>query len=148
MRALLQRVKDASVEVEGEIIARISQGLVVLVGVSASDQEADAHWLARRVASLRVFCDDSGKLNFSCQDLGYPVLCVSQFTLCASLEKGARPSFLQAMEPFRAQELFDLFVSSLSKKVPTEKGRFGAHMIVSLSNDGPFTLMLESPDAK
>ena len=143
--ALVQRVRYGAVEVEGERVAEIGKGFVVLVGVCKDDEPADLVKLARKVASLRVFEDDDGKMNLSVRDIGGQVLAVSQFTLCADTTRGNRPSFDNAMEPQKAQEMFEAFVEMLkSHGLPVQKGVFGAHMLVKIENDGPVTIYLDS----
>lgn len=144
MRALIQRVSRASVHVDGEEAARIGQGFVVLLGVADDDGEAEAAWLARKVAGLRLFEDNAGKMNLGLADVGGQVLAVSQFTLYGDARKGRRPSFTRAAAPVQAQELYEMFCALLAAEgVPVEKGVFQAHMEVSLVNDGPVTLWLE-----
>ena len=144
MRALIQRVSGASVQVEGEEAARIGQGYLVLLGVAADDGEAEAAWLARKIAGLRLFEDDAGKMNLGLADVGGAVLAVSQFTLYGDARKGRRPSFTRAAPPEQARDLYDTFCTLLAAEgVPVETGVFQAHMEVSLVNDGPVTLWLE-----
>ncbi|MXY95333.1 MAG: D-tyrosyl-tRNA(Tyr) deacylase [Caldilineaceae bacterium SB0670_bin_27] len=144
MRALIQRVSRASVHVDGEEAARIGQGFVVLLGVADDDGAAEAAWLARKIAGLRLFEDDAGKMNLGLADVGGQVLAVSQFTLYGDARKGRRPSFTRAAAPAQAQELYEKFCSLLAAEgVPVEKGVFQAHMEVSMVNDGPVTLWLE-----
>jgi len=146
VRALVQRVREASVEVGEERIAGIGPGLLVLCGVAPDDAADDVHWLARKIVHLRIFDDDAGTMNRSLADTGGAILAVSQFTLYASTRKGARPSYSAAAPPDIAQPMFDAFVAALeresSRAVPT--GRFGAHMRVALVNDGPVTLWFDS----
>jgi D-tyrosyl-tRNA(Tyr) deacylase len=146
MRVLVQRVREASVRVEGRVSGAIDAGLLLLVGVQADDAAEDREWLARKIVQLRVFDDEAGVMNRSVADVGGDVLAVSQFTLYASTRKGNRPSYSAAAPPAIAQPAFDAFVASLSallgKPVPT--GVFGAHMEVALVNDGPVTLWLDS----
>ncbi len=144
MRALIQRVSRASVLVDGEEAARIGQGFVVLLGVADDDGAAEAAWLARKIAGLRLFEDGAGKMNLGLADVGGQVLAVSQFTLYGDARRGRRPSFTRAAAPVQAQELYEKFCSLLAAEgVPVEKGVFQAHMEVSLVNDGPVTLWLE-----
>jgi D-aminoacyl-tRNA deacylase len=145
MRAVVQRVSRAQVTVDGELTGRIDAGLCVLVGVGKDDSEADATTLADKVARLRIFEDDAGKMNQSLLDTGGALLAVSQFTLYGDTSRGRRPSFTAAMEPTRAEQLFECFCTaarSLGLTVAT--GRFRTHMSVSLVNDGPVTLILET----
>ncbi|MBQ7989937.1 MAG: D-tyrosyl-tRNA(Tyr) deacylase [Oscillospiraceae bacterium] len=143
MRALVQRVSSASVEVDGEMIAQIGRGYLVLVGFTHEDTEEDCIRLAKKIGLLRVFSDENDKINLSLEDISGSILCVSQFTLYADCRKGHRPSFTQAMEPGRAEQLYGFFCTELDKYAPTQKGIFGADMKVTLCNDGPFTVMLE-----
>ena len=144
MRALIQRVSRASVHVDGKEIASIGQGFLVLLGVADEDGMAETAWLARKIAGLRLFEDDEGKMNLALADVGGSVLAVSQFTLYGDARKGRRPSFTRAAPPAQAQELYDRFCALLAAEgVPVEKGVFQAHMEVTLVNDGPVTLWLE-----
>ena len=145
MRALLQRVTTASVTVDGQIVGAIGRGFLVLLGITHADGEAEAVRLARKVAGLRLFDDDSGKFNRSLQDVGGAVLVVSQFTLYGDARKGRRPSFTDAARPEQAGPLCERFVQALRDEgVPVETGVFGAAMAVALVNDGPVTLWLDS----
>jgi D-tyrosyl-tRNA(Tyr) deacylase len=145
LRALIQRVASASVSVDGDVLGRIDMGLVVLLGVGHSDQEATAAKLADKVAQLRVFEGHEGRMDRSLLDVGGSALCVSQFTLYGDTRRGLRPSFTEAAEPQRAEQLYGVFCRQLrARGVPVETGRFGARMAVSLVNDGPVTLMLEA----
>lgn len=144
MRALIQRVSRASVHVDSEEVAGIGLGFLVLLGVADGDGEAEAVWLARKIAGLRLFEDDAGKMNLGLGDVGGAVLAVSQFTLYGDARKGRRPSFTRAAAPAHAQELYEKFCTLLAAEgVAVEKGVFQAHMEVSLVNDGPVTLWLE-----
>ncbi len=145
MRVVLQRVSEASVTVEGEKISAIGPGLLLLVGVARGDGEAEADWLAAKVAGLRVMGDGEGKMNRSVTDVGGAVLAVSQFTLLADTRKGKRPSFVGAAPPEEAERLFDYFCERLRAAGVgrVETGRFGAMMDVALVNDGPVTIVLE-----
>lgn len=146
MRILLQRVLRASVSVGDRIVGSIDRGLLLLVGVMPADGDEDIEWLSRKIIQLRVFNDDAGVMNCSVVDIGGDLLAVSQFTLFASTQKGNRPSWAGAAPPDVAQPLFNRFVAGLAsafgKPVPT--GEFGAAMTVSLVNDGPVTLMIDS----
>jgi D-tyrosyl-tRNA(Tyr) deacylase len=144
MKAVLQRVAKADVKVEGEVVGRTGPGLLVLVAVCDGDELSDVEWIARKIVTLRVFPDDEGKMNRSVVDIGGSALLVSQFTLSAHVGKGTRPSFGKAMEPDRARAMFDDVVDRVRGEVPTETGKFRAHMEVSLVNDGPVTLWLDS----
>jgi D-tyrosyl-tRNA(Tyr) deacylase len=146
MRALVQRVREASVTVEGRVTGAIGQGLLLLAGLTEGDGSDDRDWLARKIVQLRIFDDEAGVMNRSVVDCGGAILAVSQFTLYASTRKGNRPSYSAAAPPGVAQPGFDAFVASLAsllgKPVPT--GVFGAHMQVALVNDGPVTIWLDS----
>ena len=145
MRAVVQRVTHAKVTVEGETTGEIAAGLCVLVGVGQGDTEKAASALADKVVNLRIFEDDQGKMNKSLRDVGGALLAVSQFTLYGDTAKGRRPSFASAMEPGRAEQLFELFCSACRNLgVAVATGRFRTHMSVSLVNDGPVTLLLET----
>lgn len=145
MKIVLQRVKEASVTVDGELISKIDAGLLLLVGVAEADTEATADWLAAKIAGLRVMRDEADKMNLGVVETGGEVLAVSQFTLLADTRKGKRPSFVHAAPPELAEPLFDYFVERLRAAgiAAVETGRFGAMMDVALVNDGPVTLVLE-----
>lgn len=144
MRVVAQRVTEAAVEVDGAVVGRIGRGLLALVGVGHHDTAAGARSLAVKLANLRLFEDTAGKTNLALKDVGGAVLVVSQFTLYADTRKGRRPSFTSAADPALAEELVEEFRSTLADLgLPTAQGSFGAHMRVSLTNDGPFTLLLE-----
>ncbi len=144
MKAVLQRVRRGRVSVDGDTIATIERGLVILIGVGQADTVNEAEWLAEKCAVLRVFEDEQGKTNLSVQDVGGEVLVVSQFTLYADTRKGRRPSFINAAPPELAQPLVDHFVDHLGRLgVSVQKGVFGAHMLVEIENDGPVTILLE-----
>ncbi|MEY4003074.1 MAG: hypothetical protein RIT07_1116 [Bacteroidota bacterium] len=147
MKALIQRVKNASVSVGGKQQASIEHGLLVLLGITDSDTTAEADWLAAKVANIRIFNDDSGKMNHSVLETNGDVIVVSQFTLYGDARKGNRPSFVQAARPEIAEPLYEHFVAAiqehLGKQVQT--GVFGADMQVSLINNGPVTIIIESP---
>ena len=146
MRALEQRVREASVTVDGRVTGAIGPGLLVLAGVTADDSPEDRDWLVRKIVQLRVFDDDDGVMNRSVQDTGGDILAVSQFTLYASTRKGNRPSYTAAASPEIAAPAFDAFVAALAAAVgkPVPTGVFGAHMRVQSSNDGPVTIWLDS----
>jgi len=147
LKALLQRVTRASVSVAGEIVGRIQTGLVVLVGVAAGDEEADAAYLADRVLNLRIFSDEDGRFNLSVLDVTGELLLVSQFTLLASTRKGRRPGFDGAAPPGKASALLDRIVALLRQSgLKVETGRFQQHMVVEIYNDGPVTIMLDSKE--
>ena len=144
MRALLQRVSKAKVTVDGEIVGAIQRGLVVLLGVTHDDTEAEAKWLANKIAGLRLFEDQAGKMNLSLFDVDGSVLVVSQFTLFGDARKGRRPSFTSAASPDQAEPLVLYFAEQIRQRgLPVEMGVFGALMQVEIHNDGPVTLMLE-----
>ncbi len=144
MRALLQRVSKASVTVDGEVISLIGKGLVVLLGVGHGDGEEQAAFLAEKTANLRIFEDEQGKSNLSVLDIGGEAIVVSQFTLYADARKGRRPSFTDAAEPEVAEPLVERFVELLrGHGVPTQTGKFRAHMEVEIHNNGPVTVWLE-----
>jgi D-tyrosyl-tRNA(Tyr) deacylase len=148
VRAVVERVARAAVHVDGECIGRIEQGLLVLVGVAVDDAEADADALADKVLGLRIFEDDSGKMNLDLASVGASVLAVSQFTLLGDVRKGRRPSFTAAKAPDAARELFERFVAACrSRGARVETGRFRASMQVELVNDGPVTLLLDTRGA-
>ncbi|MBO5648696.1 MAG: D-tyrosyl-tRNA(Tyr) deacylase [Clostridia bacterium] len=145
MKALLQRVSSASVSVEGKTLSSIEQGFLILLGVKKGDDEEDARLLSEKIAKLRIFSDENGKMNKSVRDIGGSLLVVSQFTLCANYAHGNRPDFLEAEGPARANELYEYFVSLLREQdIPVGTGEFGADMQIALVNDGPVTVMLES----
>lgn len=144
MRAVVQRVTQASVTVTGEVVGRISRGLVILLGVARSDTQAEAAWLARKCAGLRVFEDEKGLMNLSLAETGGEALVVSQFTLYGDCDKGRRPSFTSAAAPEQAEVLYQVFVDTLREHgIHVETGRFQAKMLVDIVNDGPVTLILE-----
>ncbi len=145
MRAVVQRVSRAAVAVDGETAATIGSGFVVLLGVAHEDTEEHAVYLARKISSLRIFEDSDGKMNLGLAEVGGEVLAVSQFTLYADMRKGRRPSFTQAARPERAQPLYDRFCELMAEAgFRVAKGVFQAHMTVSLVNDGPVTLWLDT----
>lgn len=148
MKIVLQRVREARVEVEGRTAGRIGRGLCLLVGIEKGDGEADAEYLARKAVELRIFPDAQGKMNLALAEAGGEVLAVSQFTLAGSVRKGRRPSFDNAEEPGRAAELFDYFVGAVEALgVTVETGVFQTLMEVHIVNDGPVTFILESKPA-
>lgn len=145
MRALLQRVSQASVTVNGQVVGQIGQGLLILLGVGQDDDEAQVKALVEKIIHLRIFGDDEGKMNRSLLDIGGQALVVSQFTLYADTRKGRRPSFIEAAPPAIAEELVERFKAALvAYGVEVASGIFGAHMDVALINDGPVTIMLDS----
>jgi D-tyrosyl-tRNA(Tyr) deacylase len=144
MRALLQRVIRGSVTVEGQEVARIDKGLVILVGIAPGDTPEQAAWLAEKAATLRIFEDAEGKMNLSAVDVGGQAIVVSQFTLYADTRRGRRPSFTEAALPQEAEPLVAHFARCLEEAgLPTQTGVFGAHMLVEIHNDGPVTILLE-----
>ena len=145
MRAVVQRVSRAQVEIDGNTVGSIGKGLVILLGVGHEDTEEQAERLWSKISRLRIFEDEDGKTNLSLADVHGDVLVVSQFTLFANCKKGNRPSFTQAGAPDEANRLYEWFVELARRDVPrVETGRFGAYMDVSLTNDGPFTLWLDT----
>jgi len=140
MRALVQRVSEASVTIDGERVSSIGAGMLVLLGVKRGDTEADADRIARKLLALRIFEDDDGRMNRSVEEAGGEVLCVSQFTLYGDTRKGNRPSFVDAAPPDVAEPLYERVRAALNAR----GGRFGSRMQVELTNDGPVTLLLES----
>ncbi len=148
MKIVLQRVKEASVEVDGKVVGRIGPGVCLLVGVEKGDSEDDAQYLAKKVVELRVFPDKKGKMNLSLQDVDGEVLAVSQFTLVGSVRKGRRPSFDKAEAPEEAERLFGCFVDLIKQRgIKVETGVFQALMDVHLINDGPVTFFLQSKES-
>ncbi|MCE5268844.1 MAG: D-tyrosyl-tRNA(Tyr) deacylase [Planctomycetaceae bacterium] len=147
MLACVQRVRHASVTVAGEVCGRIDTGMLVLLGVAQQDTEAEAEWLAAKIAGLRVFEDDEGKMNLSLADVRGSMLVVSQFTLLGDCRRGRRPDFTAAAPPEVAERLYEVFVHAVAKQgVPVATGRFRQHMDVELLNDGPVTLIVESKE--
>lgn len=146
MKAVIQRVSSASVEVEGEIVGSCNKGYMILLGAENGDTESEAELLARKTANLRIFCDDNDKMNLSILDIDGEILCISQFTLLADVKKGNRPSFINALEPVEAKRLYEYFCQYLRdlgiKKV--DEGVFGGDMKVSLVNDGPVTILYDT----
>lgn len=146
MRAVVQRVKKSSVKTHETVVARIGNGLLVLLGVAKGDTQSDAHYLANKIAHLRIFTDDQGKMNRSLLECKGGMLVVSQFTLLGDCRKGRRPSFVAAAEPEVAKALYHYFVEQVQQLgISVETGRFQTMMEVALINDGPVTLILESP---
>lgn len=146
MKALIQRVSSAFVAVEGNYVAESNSGILIFLGVSETDTPKEAAWLASKVVNMRIFNDEKGKMNLSLLDVGGEALVVSQFTLYADVRKGNRPSYIQAARPEKAKSLYELFVVELEKLLgkTVPKGVFGADMKVSLTNDGPVTILLET----
>jgi len=148
VKIVLQRVKEASVEVDGEVAGRIGPGICLLVGIEKGDSEDDAQYLAKKVVELRIFPDEEGKMNLSLQDVEGEVLAVSQFTLAGSVRKGRRPSFDKAEAPEEAERLFGCFVDLIKQRgIKVETGVFQALMEVHLINDGPVTFILQSRES-
>ncbi|OOF44657.1 D-tyrosyl-tRNA(Tyr) deacylase [Rodentibacter rarus] len=143
MIALIQRVTQARVEVNGETIGQIGKGLLVLLGVEKEDDRAKADKLAEKVLNYRIFSDENDKMNLNVQQAGGALLVVSQFTLAADTQKGLRPSFSKGADPALANELYEYFSQKCAEKIPVENGRFAADMQVSLTNDGPVTFWLK-----
>lgn len=144
MRAVVQRVVRSSVSVDGKVVGQIGKGLNVLIGVRQGDTEEQARWLAHKIAGLRIFEDEQGKMNLSVRDVGGEALVISQFTLYGDARKGFRPSFVDAAPPEIASPLIDRFVEFLREEgVPVQTGVFQAMMLVEISNDGPVTIILE-----
>ncbi len=149
MRAVIQRVRQASVSVQGEIVGAIATGLVILIGVTHDDDERDAQWLAQKIVTLRIFQDAAGKFNRSLLDVGASALVVSQFTIYADARHGRRPDFIAAARPEIAEPLIEKFVTLMREYgVRVETGKFQAMMLVNISNDGPVTLIVDSPPKK
>ncbi|MBE6755275.1 MAG: D-tyrosyl-tRNA(Tyr) deacylase [Ruminococcaceae bacterium] len=150
MKAVIQRVTFANVRVDGEMVGEIEKGFMILLGVVEGDTTKEADWLAKKTAAMRIFEDENGKMNLSLLDTDGECLVISQFTLCADCKKGNRPSFISSAKPDEANELYEYFIEKLKengvKKV--EKGIFGADMKVSLLNDGPVTIILDSDITK
>lgn len=144
MKALIQRVKSASVTIDGELYSSIGIGLLVFLGVSKDDTTSNADWIAEKISKLRIFEDENEKMNKSVTDVNGEILIVSQFTLCGNCQKGTRPSFDDAMPPHKANELYEYFINKMkSLNISSKTGKFGAMMDISLINDGPVTFMIE-----
>ncbi|HSP41822.1 MAG TPA: D-aminoacyl-tRNA deacylase [Luteolibacter sp.] len=146
MRAVIQRVTEAAVAIDGETISRIGPGLLVLLGVEEIDDASDVDWLAAKVAKMRIFSDAEGKMNLSLMETGGETLVVSQFTLHASTKKGNRPSFIRAGAPEHSEPLYESFCTAMERETgkPAKRGVFGGDMMVSLVNDGPVTIVIDS----
>lgn len=148
MRCVIQRVTEASVTVEGEVIGQIGRGFMVLIGVSAEDTDKDLKYMAEKVPNLRIFEDEQGKMNLSLKDVGGAILAVSQFTLYGDARGSRRPSFIQAARPEQANALYEQLVAAWrAQGLTVETGRFRAEMQVSLINDGPVTILMDSTKA-
>jgi len=148
MRAVLQRVKRSAVSVDGEEVAEIGVGLNILLGVVRGDCEEDAVKLAAKIANLRIFADEKGKMNLSLKDIGAEALIISQFTLAADIKKGRRPSFESAMEPKEAERLYEYFCRLMERECSVKRGVFGATMEVEIVNDGPVTIIADSGELR
>jgi D-aminoacyl-tRNA deacylase len=146
MRAIIQRVKNTSVTIEKKCVAKIDHGLLVLLGIEHKDNALDIDWLANKVTGLRIFNDESGKMNRSVLDTDGEIIIVSQFTLHASIQKGFRPSFIKAAKPEQAIPIYNSFIQTCEKKIGKiiQTGVFGAHMEIALVNDGPVTILIDS----
>ena len=145
MKAVIQRVSEANVKVDGKIVGEIGKGLMLLIGIDEQDEKTDADWLIQKILNLRIFGDENEKLNLSVKDISGEILCISQFTLIADYKKGNRPSFIKAAKPDKAVPLFDYFKEEIKKSgLKTESGIFGADMKVALINDGPVTIVMDS----
>lgn len=149
MKAVIQRVKNASVSVNGETVGKCGEGYLILLCVMDNDTQDDIPLLSAKIAKLRIFEDENGKINKSITDVDGEILVISQFTLAANCRHGNRPDFLFAAKPDKAKLYFDLFVEDIKQYIPhTETGVFGEHMVVDITNDGPFTVMLDTDDLK
>ena len=146
MRAVIQRVSQASVSIDEKKVASINEGLLVFLGIEIQDTKEDSEWLANKISQLRIFSDEEGKMNLSALDVQAEFLVVSQFTLYAQTKKGNRPSFVKAAKPVFAEALYEDFIQELSSHSsrPVQHGKFGAHMQVSLTNDGPVTIIIDT----
>lgn len=146
MIAVLQRVQNASVSIEGKITAQIGQGMLVLLGIATTDLAEEASWLAKKIVQMRIFADEEQKMNLSVKDIGGDILLVSQFTLLASTKKGNRPSFIEAARPEIAIPLYETMIKNIEQELgkSIETGIFGADMQISLLNDGPVTILIDS----
>lgn len=150
MKAVIQRVKEAHVSVDGQVVGKIEAGLLILLGVQQGDTNKEGKWLAEKVANLRIFADEVGKMNLSMKEQKFGALVISQFTLYGNCLNGRRPDFIQAAKPELAEPLYEDFARQLEMTLgyAVERGRFGAMMQVHLVNDGPVTLIIESPQSK
>lgn len=145
MKAVIQRVSEARVQVDGKTVGEIENGLMLLIGIDEQDKKDDADWLIQKILNLRIFGDEDKKLNLSVKDISGEILCISQFTLIADYKKGNRPSFIKAAKPDQAIPLFNYFIEELGKSgLKTQSGIFGADMKVALINDGPVTIVMDS----
>ncbi|AYG01481.1 D-aminoacyl-tRNA deacylase [Lactococcus allomyrinae] len=148
MKIVIQRVKSASVSIDRDVVSKISQGLLLLVGVEDADTEFDLDYAVRKITQMRIFSDSNDKMNLSVQDIKGEILSISQFTLYAETKKGNRPSFSAAGQPDFAQQMYEKFDKKLTQIVPTQAGVFGADMQVELINDGPVTIILDTKEAR
>ena len=146
MRAVIQRVSQSEVKIDGKIVGQINKGLLILLGIEHEDNDTDIDWLVNKIIKLRIFNDDEGKMNLSITDIHGSFLVVSQFTLHASTRKGNRPSYIKAARPEQAIPLYERFIANLKRisNLPVESGEFGGDMKVSLVNDGPVTILIDS----
>jgi D-tyrosyl-tRNA(Tyr) deacylase len=145
MKVVIQRVSESRVQVDGKTVGEIGKGLMLLVGIDENDEKPDADWLVQKIINLRIFGDEDGKLNLSVQDIKGEILCISQFTLIADYKKGNRPSFIKAARPEKAVPLFEYFKEEIAKSgLKIQSGIFGADMKVSLVNNGPVTITMDS----
>lgn len=144
MRAVVQRVSEASVKIDGEVKGSIGRGYMVLLGIEDIDEDADLEYICDKITGLRVFEDEQGKMNLSIEDVSGSILLISQFTLYGDARKGRRPSFIKAARPEKAIPLYERAIERLSKSIHVETGEFGADMKVALVNDGPVTILLDS----
>lgn len=145
MKVVIQRVSEANVKVDGIIVGEISKGLMLLIGIDENDEKTDADWLIQKILNLRIFGDENDKLNLSVKDVSGELLCISQFTLIADYKKGNRPSFIKAAKPEKAIPLFEYFKDEIAKSgLKTASGIFGADMKISLINNGPVTIVMDS----
>lgn len=146
MKAVIQRVKNASVEIDNELFSSINTGYLVLFGVEKGDTKEQADWICNKISNLRCFPDENGKMNLSIKDVQGEMLIVSQFTLCGDIKKGTRPSFDNAMKPDEANQMYEYFLAKVKEQnIPVKTGVFAAHMEVNLLNDGPVTFIIEAP---
>lgn len=149
MKALVQRVSQAKVSVDGVVTGKIGRGLLVLAGFRGDDTPKELEWMVEKLTGLRIFPDDNGNMNRSVEDISGQILVVSQFTLHADTRKGKRPSFIRAADPETANILYRLFIQKIrDRKLPVEEGVFGAYMNVELTNDGPVTILVDSPSER
>ena len=146
MKFVVQRVNEASVAVDGQVIGQIGKGFLVLIGVSDSDTKEIADKMVKKLLGLRIFDDENDKINLSLADVGGELLLISQFTLYANCKKGYRPSFIEAGNPDMANEMYEYIIEKCKEQFPVQTGEFGADMKVSLQNDGPFTIILDSSE--